>query len=178
MIIYIASIAYLRHIVRCTPEGLHTFDLASCLLVALIGFLDKGFGNQRLAAAAHCFVSALDVKFLDPKEPEAARRHLVGTQTLFRFQLLLHILDACFCTVMFMVGAMVVEDIVCEFGFPRMRILKLVLRRALCAVCQTMGHNFSTFVDFVYAKVASVNCLGCIAIGASKLRNTIGSAEA
>ena len=73
---------------------------------------------------------------------------------------------------------MVVEDIVCEFDFPRMRILKLVLRRALCAVCQTMGHNFSAFVDFVYVKVASVSCLGCIAVGATKLKNTTGSAEA
>ena len=114
----------------------------------------------------------------DPEEPEAARGHLVGTQTLFRFQLLLHILDACFCAVVFMVGAMIVEDIVCEFDFPCMRILKLVLRRAFCAVCQTMRHNFSTFVDFVYAKVASVSCLGCIAVGARKLKNTIGSAEA
>ena len=83
-------------------------------------------GSATNGLPRHCFFSPLDVKLLDAKEPEAARGHFVGTQTLLRFQLLLHILDACFCAVVFMVGAMIVEDIVCEFDFPRMRILKLV----------------------------------------------------
>ena len=39
-----------------------------------------------------------------------------------------------------------------------------------------MSHNFSAFVDFVYAKVASVRCFRCIAIGVSKLSNIIGMA--
>ena len=69
----------------------------------------------------------LDLKLLDAKEPEAARGHLVGTQTLFRLQFLLHILDTCFCAVVFMVGAMIVEDIVRAFDVPRVRIPKLVL---------------------------------------------------
>ena len=125
MVIHIASVAYLRHVVGGTSEGLRTFDLATRLLVAFVGLFDEGFGNQRLAATAHCFVSPFELKLLDAKE--VARGRPVGAQASFRFQLLLHILDPRFRAVVFMVGAMVVADIVCEFSFPTVRILKLVL---------------------------------------------------
>ena len=85
----------------------------------------EGFSIQRLAATAHCFVSPLEVKLLDAKE--VASGHPVGAQTSFRCQLLVHILDTRFRAVVFMVGTMVVEDILCDFPFPTVRILNHVL---------------------------------------------------
>ena len=76
----------------------------------------------RFTATTHCFALRREIELLDAKEPEAAGGNLVGAQAFLRFQLLLHVLDASFCTIMLVVGAMVVESIAAKVRSPSLRI--------------------------------------------------------
>ena len=78
-----------------------------------------------------------------------------------------------------MVGAMVVENIVCEVDFPSMGIVKLVCWSTFFAVGQEMCNNFTGFVFMEDARVASDRCVdNPIIIIASKLGNIFERAKA
>ena len=84
-----------------------TFELAAVLLLAIVRLFYIWLGDQRLASTADMF----SMYRLHSVVMEATGRHLVGTQTEFRLQLLLHIFHACLGAIVLMIAAVVVEDV-------------------------------------------------------------------
>ena len=89
-------------------------DLASKLLVAIVCVGDVWLRHEWLAAAPP--PPALDGDHAE--EPEATRGHLVGAQALLGLELLFDVLDASLGAVVFVVGAVVVEHVLCEVRRP------------------------------------------------------------
>ena len=123
LIVYIAAFRDLRDVVTGASERLLTPDLATELLVALVGVGDKGLLHKRLATPT----LALSADNLNPEIPKAARWYLVGAQSLFGLELLLCVLDAGLRAVVLMVIAMVVKGILCKVRGPPAGVCEEIL---------------------------------------------------
>ena len=129
-------------IIGGTSERLLSTDLASKLLVAIVSVRDVWLLHEWIATTPPPF--ALDGD--DAEEPKTTRRHLVRTQTLLGLKLLFDVLDASLGAVVLVVGAVVVEDILCKVRRPLLGISSYVSFRTRGTIGEEDVHNLSFFV--------------------------------
>ena len=137
----IASVAHLANVARRTSERLLASDLAAKLFIAIVALFYVGFGHKGFAPSP----DLLEPELLDAEEPEAAGRNLAGAKALFRFQLLLHVLDAGLLAVVLVVRTVVVPCIVAEVHSPAGGVILQILFGALCAARVKDGGDAAVF---------------------------------
>ena len=137
------KVGSLGDIVACTSEWLFAHNLASELLVAFVVFCYEHLPNYGFATSSIELVLHLDA----PKEPEAACRDFVGTQTLFSLEPFFDVLHAGGLAIVLVIKTVIVEHILPIVSRPLPGIVNSVGICAGGSVWQKNIHNSSFVVQ-------------------------------